>query len=141
VLAHLAENRLFLATGNYGLSWLWRLGVLCLLAVIVSSLVYPLLKRRTQQPSRAPLPTTSLGVSRPQRDSFSVSWDIVFAGVLVVALAWALWRSRGFGFRAGLFPSTVGCPVLALAMVQFVLDLRGQRGRRSLVSVETARDS
>jgi putative tricarboxylic transport membrane protein len=135
VLAPLAENRLFLATGNYGLSWLWRPGVLCLVAVIVSSLVYPLLKRRWQQRKREPQPGGSPGVGQRHIGTFQVSWGMVFSGALVVVLAWALWMSRGFGVRAGLFPWAIGCPVLALAIVQLVFDLRGRGGSRGMVSV------
>jgi putative tricarboxylic transport membrane protein len=135
VLAPLAENRLFLATGNYGLSWLGRPGVLCLLAVIVASLVYPLLKRRWQQRQREPQPAAPRAVSPRQSGSFGVSWGGVFTGVLVAVLAWALWRSLGFGFRAGLFPWVIGGLVLALAIVQLVLELRGLRESRSMASV------
>src|SRR5262249_51441842 len=38
---------------------------------------------------------------------------------------WALWQSRNFGFRAGLFPWAVTAPALVLAIVQFVRDLTG----------------
>jgi hypothetical protein len=34
--------------------------------------------------------------------------------------------SRGFGFRAGLFPWAIGLPLFALAIVQLVLELRGK---------------
>lgn len=141
VLAPLAENRLFLATGNFGLSWLWRPGVLCLLAVIVSGLAYPFLKRRWQQRKREPQPGRSPVVSQRQRGSFRVSWGTMFTGALVVVLAWALWMSRGFGVRAGLFPWAIGCPVLALAIVQLVFDLRGRGGSHGMVSVGTEEEA
>src|SRR4029077_19584177 len=38
VLGPLAENKLFLSTGNYGLAWLARPGVLILLAIILAGL-------------------------------------------------------------------------------------------------------
>jgi TctA family transporter len=126
VLAPLAENRLFLATGNYGLSWLWRPGVLGLCALIVASLVYPILKQRRQRPPQLATPSA---MRWPASGPCGVNWGAVFAGGLVVALAWALWLSRGFGFRAGLFPWAIGVPLLTLAAVQLVQELRGQRGR------------
>ena len=39
---------------------------------------------------------------------------------------WALWQSRGFGTRAGLFPWAVTVPALFLAIVQFGRDLSGR---------------
>jgi putative tricarboxylic transport membrane protein len=127
VLAPLAENRLFLATGNYGLTWLWRPGVLCFFAVIIASLGYPCLKKTWQQRTGAPPPTAPHGLRHHQDSPWRLSPGAAFAGCIVVLLAWALWTSRGFGFRAGLFPWTIGLPLFALAVVQLVLELRGQR--------------
>ena len=56
VLGPLAENKLFLSTGNYGLAWLVRPGVLILLAIILGGLFYPLLSRLRQR-ARAPSPS------------------------------------------------------------------------------------
>jgi putative tricarboxylic transport membrane protein len=135
VLAPLAENRLFLATGNYGLTWLGRPGVLCLFALILASLVYPFCKHMWQRwrgtlQAAVPLSLTSRRV-RPLR----LSWGVAFAGCIVVLLAWALWTSRGFGFRAGLFPWAIGIPVFGLAVVQLVLELRGQKRNTAVPGV------
>ena len=46
VLGPLAENRLFLATDNYGAGWLLRPGVLLILGVIAVGLVVPIVRRR-----------------------------------------------------------------------------------------------
>src|SRR6185436_3078992 len=45
VLGPLAENRLFLATDNYGAAWLLRPGVLLLLAIALAGLLFPILQR------------------------------------------------------------------------------------------------
>jgi putative tricarboxylic transport membrane protein len=127
VLAPLAENRLFLATGNYGLSWLWRPGVLCFFAIILASLLYPFLKNMWQWRGSVPQPSTPRTVRRRDWASSRVSLGVVFTGGIIALLASALWMSRGFGFRAGLFPWAIGLPVLALAIVQLVLDLHGPR--------------
>jgi len=50
----------------------------------------------------------------------------VFAAGLVAVMAWTLWTSREFGFRAGLFPWAIGFPVLVLAIVQLARELRGE---------------
>jgi hypothetical protein len=42
-------------------------------------------------------------------------------------LALALWQSRNFGIRAGLFPWVIGIPTLLLALCQFVKDIRAPK--------------
>jgi hypothetical protein len=128
VLAPLAENRLFLATGNYGLTWLWRPGVLCFFAVIFGSLVYPCLKKTWQQRTSAPQPTAPDSLRHHHDRPLRLSWGAAFSACLVVLLGWALWTSCGFGFRAGLFPWAIGLPVFALALLQLALELRGRAG-------------
>src|SRR5262249_60748340 len=46
VLGPLAENRLFLSTDNYGLGWLFRPGVLIILAIILAGLAVPIVQQR-----------------------------------------------------------------------------------------------
>ena len=66
--------------------------------------------------------------------------------VVVVAYAWALWESRLFRIRTGLFPWVIGFPVLALALVQLILliirkegiDPREEELPKSLVNRRTA---
>jgi hypothetical protein len=118
VLGPLAENRLFLSTDNYGLEWLTRPWVLALIALTLAGALYPLLKGRTsghgerQVASQGKLPGSM--------------WGLFFTAVVVLVLAAALWESRGFGFRAGLFPWAIGTPVLVLAVVLLVLQLGGR---------------
>jgi len=143
VLGPLAENRLFLSTDNYGLAWLGRRGVVILILVILAGLLYEPLKERWQkrsspvQAERAPQP--ELGAAS-QRHSLRFSWAALFSLLIVTAFAWALWQSRSFGYRAGLFPWAIGFPVLALALVQLVFDLRGRETGRSLESLVGASD-
>ncbi len=56
---------------------------------------------------------------------------MVFSLFIVITFICALWQSMGFNVRAGLFPWAIGFPVLALAIVQFVMDFLGKEGRRS----------
>ena len=126
VLGPLMENRLFLSTDNYGLAWLWRPGVLILFALTALGIIYPLWKQRTQS-SLAPEPASTTGTQAEKPPDKSL-WDPLFTLAIIVIFAWALWESKGFGFRAGLFPWVIGYPVLAMAVVQFVLELMG-RGR------------
>ncbi|MGH7798910.1 MAG: tripartite tricarboxylate transporter TctB family protein, partial [Candidatus Binatia bacterium] len=54
----------------------------------------------------------------------------------IVVLALALWQSRNFGYRAGLFPWVIGTPTLILAFAQLTRDLYGKKGGRSALPGE-----
>jgi TctA family transporter len=120
VLGPLAENRLFLSTDNYGAAWLLRPGVLVLVGIAAAGLVASLVRSRSRR--GAPAATGSVAVSRRPR------WDgaTTFALAIALLLLWALWLSRGFGMRAGLFPWAVTVPALFLAIVQLARELSGR---------------
>jgi putative tricarboxylic transport membrane protein len=120
VLGPLAENRLFLATDNYGLDWLTRPWVLVLIALTLAGAIYPWLKARSQRRAAA------AGMAAMPTPAPRSRWGIAFSVLIVVVLAAALWESRDFGFRAGLFPWAIGIPVLALAAILLVVQLAGK---------------
>jgi hypothetical protein len=124
VLGPLAENKLFLSTDNYGLAWLTRPGVLVLLAAVLAGLLAPIVRRWR----RAGAPAVA-GASRPARERWEVRLDgrAAFSLALVGLFAWALWQSRGFGVRAGLFPWAVCVPGFVLALGQLTRDLGHRR--------------
>ncbi|MGH7419459.1 MAG: tripartite tricarboxylate transporter permease, partial [Candidatus Rokuibacteriota bacterium] len=115
VLGPLAENRLFLATDNYGVEWLARPWVLVLIALTFAGAFYPWWKARSRR-REAPAAPVEPAARRN-------AWSILFTLAIVVVLAAALWQSRDFGFRAGLFPWAVGIPVLTLALLLLVLQV------------------
>ncbi len=129
VLGPLMENRLFLSTDNYGLAWLWRPGVLILFALTLFGIFYPVIKERWAKKKKAALqavaPQTVLEVEK----GTVRLWDIIFTSSVVIVLSMALWQSRNFGYRAGLFPWAIGFPVLALAIAQLGLELAGKAKR------------
>ena len=124
VLGPLAENRLFLSTDNYGMEWLMRPWVLVMIALTLAGAFYPLLKAwmRSREEPRAPRKSAA-----PRANP-----NTLFTLILVLALAAALWQSRDFGPRAGLFPWVIGFPVLALAALQLVLELAGKEQRAAM---------
>jgi TctA family transporter len=124
VLGPLAENKLFLSTGNYGLAWMARPGVLILLGLILVGLFVPIVSRRRHRASlAADRPPDTAGEGR----AWGLDGATAFSVLLVVLFACALWASRDFGVRAGLFPWAVCGPGLVLALVQLARDLRGRR--------------
>lgn len=126
VLGPLMENRLFLSTDNYGLAWTTRPGVLIIGVLTLLGILYPIWKGRRQE-SRIMGETAKASESKTEAESpGAFPWHSVFTAALIVAFAWALWESQSFGFRAGLFPWAIGYPVLALTIVQFVLELMGK---------------
>jgi putative tricarboxylic transport membrane protein len=124
VLGPLAENRLFLSTDNYGLAWLWRPGVLLIFAVTLFGIFYPMIKERRKRTKSES--TSSAFAATEVIDRARATRGAVFSFIVVAALILALWQSRKFGFRAGLFPWVIGFPVLLLAVIQLVLDFTGR---------------
>jgi putative tricarboxylic transport membrane protein len=132
VLGPLAENRLFLSTDNYGAAWLLRPGVLIIAAVMAVGIVVPIVNRRRARVARAPeAPATTGGGRR-------IDGATAFSLGLVVLFAAALWLSRHFDVRAGLFPWTITTAALGLAIVHAVSALRSRR--RALGESEHARE-
>ena len=132
VLGPLAENRLFLSTDNYGMAWLARPWVLVLIALTLAGAFYPMLKtwlRKREEP-RASRPAAA--------PRFTL--NTLFTMIVVLVLAAALWQSRDFGFRAGLFPWVIGIPVFALAVLQLVLELAGKEQRPAMFVPEPGPD-
>jgi putative tricarboxylic transport membrane protein len=127
VLGPLAENRLFLSTDNYGLAWLLRPGVLILIALTLVGAFYPLLKsRRRREKIEKVEPSVQEAVSSNRTGLSRFSWETVFSLFIIVVLALALWQSRRFDFRTGLFPWAIGFPVLSLTIVQCITDFLGK---------------
>ncbi|MEK7377305.1 MAG: tripartite tricarboxylate transporter permease, partial [Candidatus Binatota bacterium] len=126
VLGPLAENRLFLSTDNYGAAWLWRPGVLIIFALTLAGILYPIIKERRQKRKSERQHAVTGGAKPEVREiSFRFSRGALFSASIVVLLGLALWQSRNFGYRAGLFPWAIGFPVLALAIVQLGKELLG----------------
>ena len=136
VLGPLAENRLFLSTDNYGLAWMWFPSVLVIFVIIIAGIFYPLFqrwreRRKNPQAEKAKAPEPVSG------------WAPIFSLLIVVLFAWGLWEAWGWGFRAGLFPWSVGFAGLALGLAQLDLDISGflKKGVKALhteVSSEAA---
>lgn len=124
VLGPLVENKLFLSTDNYGLAWLVRPGVLLLFALILVGLVAPFVSRlggRTAAAVGEP-PASRRG----ERGRLRLDGAVAFSGLVVLWFAWALWESRGFGLRAGLFPWAICVPGLLLGLAQLARDATGR---------------
>jgi TctA family transporter len=124
VLGPLMENRLFLSTDNYGVTWLWRPGVLILAAITLFGIFYPVIKKKwIKKNNQSPIPIQFQTVTRAPTET-KVHWgSAIFSLALIVFLSWALWTSKGFGVRAGLFPWAIGYPMLLLCVFQLVLTL------------------
>jgi putative tricarboxylic transport membrane protein len=127
VLGGLAESRLFLSVGNYGVTWLWRPMVLAIMALTLFGAFYPFFKaklaKRRQTPAESDRATTPSEAAAPRVVN---KWSVIFALFLVFVLSAALWQSRTFNVRAGLFPWVVGFPMLAFSLVQLARELKGK---------------
>ncbi len=136
VLGPLAENRLFLSSDNYGVAWLWRPGVLIIFALILAGILYPIIKeQRQRREPQSGAAQDGATVREARKIHLKLSRAVLFSFSTVVLIALALWQSRNFGFRAGLFPWVIGFPVLALAIVQLGLDLLGHERHRAYENI------
>ena len=134
VLGGLAESRLFLSVSNYGMSWLWRPVVLVLMGLILFGALYPIYKARREKAKNRAGETVSPRANSPEEPKKRVNkWSAIFAGSIAVILTLALWQSRNFNVRAGLFPWVIGTPLLGLALLQLGKELTGKAGVRSRV--------
>jgi len=117
VLGPLAENNLFLATDNYGFSWITHPGVVIIFAVILIGAFLPLMRKwRATQPgfTQEDQPKTA-NVPR---------WDPLFSLMVVALFGWALLEAKDWSMRTGLFPRAVGIAGLTFALAQLYLTLR-----------------
>ncbi len=130
VLGPLAENRLFLSTDNYGLSWTTRPGVLIIFAITLFGIFYPVFKSRRERLASNAAGFRTGGDAAPR-------WRCISAGlryllfIIATTIAVALFQSRNFGFRAGLFPWVIGIPTLLLALVQLTKDITVHKKERA----------
>lgn len=137
VLGPLSENRLFLSTDNYGLAWTHRPGVIGIFIITLFGIIYPMIKSRREQRKKAQTAgagQTEIDESGHRRMHFgATAW---FTIVLIVLLASALWTSRNFGYRAGLFPWVIGIPTFVLAFFQLARDIGGKQKKAVTVAGE-----
>lgn len=127
VLGAPAENRLFLSTDNFGAAWLLRPGVMVLIALTLVGAIYPTIKafmKKRLKDEGQHFISESVSLSRER--SFDFSWKTFFSLLLALTLIAALWESRNFDYRAGLFPWIIGFPLLVLITTQLIIDLLGK---------------
>jgi len=140
VLGPLAENRLFLSTDNYGTAWLGRPGVLIILAVTLIGIVYPIIQKKREERGKSASETQAeAAVESPRHGGVRFGSAALFTVVVATLLALALFQSRNFGRRAGLFPWAIGIPTLLLALVQLGKDTLGrEKPKADLAAWEVA---
>jgi TctA family transporter len=131
VLGPLAENRLFLSTDNYGWAWTTRPAVIGIFALTLFGIFYPMIKGRREERERArdniSAPQSIEGAPQPRMQFGAAA---LFTVVIAILLTLALWQSRNFGYRAGLFPWVIGTPTLILALGQLARDVYGKKKKK-----------
>jgi hypothetical protein len=140
VLGPLAENKLFLSTDNYGAAWLLRPGVVVMFAIIAVGLLAPVWTARRRRRRGPPVIVVRAEPTTAPPGGLRLDGATAFSGAIVLLFALALWESRDFGPRAGLFPWAIGIPTLALAVVQVVRDATGRRSGIALDAAASGAD-
>jgi hypothetical protein len=90
---------------------------------------YPVIKNRWEERKKA---AAQIDGQKAEASHGGIHFGsaALFTLVLIAVLAWALWQSRNFGYRAGLFPWVIGTPTLILAFFQLARDLMGKPKER-----------
>ncbi len=128
VLGPLAENRLFLSTDNYGAAWLAQSGRhrdIC--AITLFGIFYPMIKNRREEKEKLASEPKIRQLLKPLAlaDCASATKRSL-ASSSIVYTCLALYQSRNFGYRAGLFPWVIGIPTLLLCLAQLARELWGK---------------
>ncbi len=118
ILGKLLEKYLFISTLRYGAGWIERPGVVVILAVAVTILVWPLLRRRGE---RGPIVRQA---SRPAERGFWIGSALLFATALLTALQWK--------FAARLMPQAAAGAGLLVTAVAALVRLPGSTGHGAL---------
>jgi putative tricarboxylic transport membrane protein len=141
VLGPLAENRLFLSTDNYGLAWMHRPGVIAIFALTLFGIFYPMIKERREAKAKAADQLlTEVQATETSVHTLNFGAPTLYTLVVIVLLSLALWQSRNFGFRAGLFPWVIGTPTLVLACFQLGRDILGKKKKAAASLIENVEE-
>jgi hypothetical protein len=102
---------------------------------------YPMFKSRRERRAKELAAASATGVTETAEPvHFHFGAAALFTVTIIVLLGLALWQSRNFGYRAGLFPWVIGTPTLLLALGQLGRDFYGKKkkaGDSLAESVET----
>jgi len=101
---------------------------LVLIALTLVGVLYPIIKTMMKSKQEGKhqhfAPATA---SLRARRLFLFSWKTFFSTFLTLTLIAALWESKTFDLRAGLFPWIIGFPLLALVTIQLIIDLLSKK--------------
>ncbi|HEX6436738.1 MAG TPA: tripartite tricarboxylate transporter TctB family protein, partial [Candidatus Binatia bacterium] len=121
--------------------WMARPGVVIIFAITLFGILYPIFKGRKERQVAAA--TGSAPVQTARRGGIHFGPAALFTLIIATIIAVALFESRNFGFRAGLFPWVIGIPTLLLALVQLAKDVTRPKEARASeheeISPEVAR--
>jgi hypothetical protein len=96
-------------------------------AITLFGIFYPVVKEKWRNKNASNSEARAAKKASRVATNKEIHWGtVVFSMGLIFCLAWALWESRTFGFRAGLFPWAIGYPLLILSALQLGLALLGK---------------
>jgi putative tricarboxylic transport membrane protein len=131
VLGSVAEQKLFISTVRYGLTWLMRPMVIVMMILLVAVLIYPLMKRRRADkalPGKMMHPGADL---TEERVITNPRWELLSSLLLPALFAWTLWTSSAWSIRAGLFPWSIGTLGLLLSAL-YAAQRLGEAWRKAI---------
>lgn len=121
VLGSILETNLFQAIASDGFAWVTRPSVLLIFALIMASLLYPLLRSRVRARAETLIHTEESTAAPPSL------WSVAFAIAVAVVFTYALWESRNWPAESRMVPWTIAIPALSLALFQVAIEIVGVR--------------
>lgn len=117
VLGDLVEKNLFIAVDAYGgFGWLMRPVVIVLLAIVLVGIMVPIYQHIKNPAKR----------KSEVAERWRLSYGALLSFGMVVIFTMALWTALSWPPRARIFPFAIFGPILIVAIVNFVKDLRRQ---------------
>ena len=139
VLGPLMEEKLFISSDRYGFSWLYRPGVLIILTVTLTALFYPYFKEKLNQrkyKKEGLSEDSTFDKKTYEIEAVKFSPSKIFSFFIAAVFAYALWNSRHWSLRAGLFPWVSCFIALPLAISQFFVELRSKGQASQTIKAE-----
>ena len=116
VLTKPTEQYLWISISRYDFDWLWRPGVIVMGLLLVATIVWVAVGKR----SRLAVEETTEGAG------LGKSASILFTAAVLVVSAAALYEARSFPYLGAIFPVAASVPAIIMTAAQLVLDLRAQ---------------
>ncbi len=126
VLGTITERNFWISTRAYGVGWLLHPGVLIIAAFIVGAIFYSIrqiLREKRKSPPAIAEPAPEPDIVMLSSPVYRPIFALFFVALFIYVLRETYYEIRPMEERAALFPTVLGIPCLALALLAFGQEL------------------